>query len=90
MHEKCTKSAKNSSDTIQSAQKRFKKTFLELRNYMLKRASHCPGTYLASLLKHQPRHLAMAPPLVQFLAKSPDATPKHFEGLEKVFQKPRS
>ena len=44
-----------------------------------------PGTYLASLLKHQPRHLAMAPPLVQFLAKSPDATPQHFESLEKVF-----
>ena len=43
------------------------------------------GTYLASLLKHQPRHLAMAPPLVQFLAKSSDATPKHFESLEKVF-----
>ena len=43
-----------------------------------------PGTYLASLLKHQPRHLAMAPPLVQFLAKSPDATPEHFESLEKV------
>ena len=37
------------------------------------------------MLKHQPRHLAMAPPLVQFLAKSPDATPKHFESLEKVF-----
>ena len=27
----------------------------------------------------------MAPPLVQFLAKSPNATPKHFESLEKVF-----
>jgi len=47
--------------------------------------SFTPGTYLASLLKHQPRHLAMAPPLVQFLAKSSDATPKHFESLEKVF-----
>jgi len=44
-----------------------------------------PDTYLASLLQHQPEFLMMPPPLVQFLAKSEKATPKHLESLEKVF-----
>ena len=47
--------------------------------------SFTPDTYLATLLQHKPESLMMPPPLVQFLAKSEKATPKHLESLEKVF-----
>lgn len=47
--------------------------------------SFTPDSYLDSLLHYQPEILLMAPPLVQFCAKSDKATKKHFEALEKVF-----